>query len=144
MKAALCKSLGGPDAIVIEDIAEPVAGSGEVLVRVKAASLNFLDTLQTRGKYQVKPPLPFSPAGEFAGVVEVLGAGVTGLKVGDRVFGYGAGGAAREKVAAAAVNLVPIPDGVSDEVASGVTVTYGTGMHGLKDRAQLKVGETCA
>ena len=144
MKAALCKSLGGPDAIVLEEIPDPVAKDGEVVVGVKAAALNFLDTLQTRGKYQVKPPLPFSPAGEFAGVVEAVGPGVTGLKVGDRVFGYGAGGAAREKLAAPAANLVAIPDGVSDEVASGVTVTYGTGMHGLKDRAQLKAGETCA
>lgn len=144
MKAALCKSLDGPDAIVIEEIADPVAKDGEAVVRVKAAALNFFDTLQTRGKYQFKPPLPFSPAGEFAGVVESVGAGVSIVKPGDRVFGYGAGGAAREKLAAPAANLIPIPDGVTDEVACGMTVTYGTGLHGLKDRGQLKAGETCA
>ena len=105
MKAALCKSLDGPDAIVIEDIQDPVAQKGEVIVRVKAAALNFFDTLQTRGKYQFKPPLPFSPAGEFAGVVESLGAGVTDVKIGDRVFGFGSGGAARERLAAPAHNL---------------------------------------
>lgn len=144
MKAALCKSLDGPDAIVVEDIAEPVPAAGQVIVRVKAASLNFLDTLVVRGKYQVKPTLPFSPASEFAGVVDALGEGVTTVKVGDRVFGFGTVGAAREKMLSPAAILVPIPAGVSDEVASGIAVTYGTGYYGLKDRAQLKAGETVA
>ena len=142
MRAALCKTLTGPDDIVIEDIPDPVAGTGEAVIRVKACALNFLDTLMVRGKYQFKPPLPFSPASEFAGVVESIGAGVTGIKVGDRVFGVNGHGAAREKMAVKANALIPIPAGVRDEIAAGVTVTYGTALHGLKDRGHLKAGES--
>jgi NADPH2:quinone reductase len=144
MKAALCKSLEGPAAIVIEDIAPPVAGPGEVVVAVKAAALNFLDTLITRGKYQAKPELPFSPSGEVAGIVEALGPGVEGIAVGDRVMACVGWGGAREKIAVAVDILVPIPEKVSDAIAAGVGVTYGTAIHGLKDRARLKPGETVA
>ncbi|MGZ5823231.1 MAG: NADPH:quinone oxidoreductase family protein [Hyphomicrobium sp.] len=144
MKAALCKTLDGPAGIVIEDIAPPTAGPGQAVIAVKAAALNFFDTLITRGKYQVKPELPFSPSGEVAGVVESLGLGVVGFAVGDRVLACVGYGGAREKVAVAADALVPIPGGVSDEIAAGVSVTYGTAIHGLKDRAQLKPGETVA
>jgi NADPH2:quinone reductase len=98
MKAALCKSLDGPEAVVVEEIADPVAGAGEAVVRVHAAALNFFDTLITRGKYQTKPSLPFSPSGEIAGVVESLGPGVTGVAVGDRVAAAVGYGGAREKV----------------------------------------------
>ncbi|HEX2840680.1 NADPH:quinone oxidoreductase family protein [Hyphomicrobium sp.] len=144
MKAALCKSLDGPEAVVVEEIADPVAGPGEAVVRVRAAALNFFDTLITRGKYQTKPELPFSPSGEVAGVVESFGAGVTGLKVGDRVAAAVGYGGAREKVVVPAASLIPIPDGVSDEVASGVSVTFGTAIHGLKDRGHVEPGETVA
>ncbi|MGZ5914193.1 MAG: NADPH:quinone oxidoreductase family protein [Hyphomicrobium sp.] len=144
MKAALCKTLDGPAGIVIGDIAPPTAGPGQAVIAVKAAALNFFDTLITRGKYQVKPELPFSPSGEVAGVVESLGLGVVGFAVGDRVLACVGYGGAREKVAVAADALVPIPGGVSDEIAAGVSVTYGTAIHGLKDRAQLKPGETVA
>lgn len=144
MKAALCKSLGGPDALVIEEIAPPEAGPGEVLIAVKAAALNFFDTLITRGKYQAKPALPFSPSAEVAGVVKALGSGVTDLKVGDRVAAYLGWGGAREVVVAKAEAVVPIPEGVSDAVAAGVSVTYGTAIHGLKDRARLQPGESVA
>jgi NADPH2:quinone reductase len=144
MKAALCKTLDGPAGIVIEDIAPPKAGPGQVVIAAQAAALNFFDTLITRGKYQVRPELPFSPSGEVAGVVESLGPGVEGFAVGDRVLACVGYGGAREKVAVAADALVPIPGGVSDEIAAGVGVTYGTAIHGLKDRAQLKPGETVA
>ncbi len=144
MKAALCKSLDGPEAIVIEEIADPVPGADEVVVRVRAAALNFLDTLITRGKYQFKPELPFSPAAEIAGVVDAVGSGVTDLKAGQRVCGYIAWGGAREKVAVPAKLMIPIPDGVSDAAAAGISVTYGTAMHGLKDRGGLKAGESVA
>jgi NADPH2:quinone reductase len=142
MKAALCKSLTGPGGISIEDIAPPEAGRGEVVIAVKAAALNFFDTLITRGKYQVKPKLPFSPAGEVAGVVSEIGQDVSGFAVGDRVMACVGYGGAREEIAIKADALVAIPEGVSDEVAAGVSVTYGTAIHGLKDRAQLKAGET--
>jgi NADPH2:quinone reductase len=144
MKAALCKSLDGPAGLVIEDIAAPQPGPGEVLIAVKAAALNFFDTLITRGKYQSKPELPFSPSAEVAGVIEALGPGVTGVRVGERVAAYVGWGGAREKVVAKVDAIVPIPDGVSDAVASGISVTYGTAIHGLKDRGHLKAGETVA
>lgn len=144
MKAALCKTLDGPDGVSIEEIAEPEAGAGEVVVRVRAAALNFFDTLITRGKYQTKPDLPFSPGGEIAGVVESLGAGVTGMAVGDRVAAAVGYGGAREKVVVPAGSLIPIPANVSDAVAAGVSVTFGTAIHGLKDRGQVRPGETVA
>jgi NADPH:quinone reductase len=144
MKAALCKRLDGPEGIVIEDIPEPSPGPGEVLVKVKAAALNFLDTLITRGKYQSKPELPFSPAAEIAGVVEAIGASVAGVSVGERVMACIGWGGAREKVVAPATALVAVPEGVSDEVAAGLSVTYGTAIHGLKDRGRLRAGETVA
>jgi len=144
MKAVLCKTLDGPDALVVEELPDPQPGPGEVVVRVKAAALNFFDTLITRGKYQYKPPLPFSPGGEMAGVVESVGAGVAGLKPGQRVCAYMESGAVREKIVVRAETLVPVPDAVSDEAAAGVTITYGTAVHGLKDRGQVRPGETVA
>ncbi len=144
MKAVLCKTLDGPASLVLEDIAEPSAGPGEVVIKVKAAALNFFDTLITRGKYQKKPSLPFSPSGEVAGVVEQIGEGVIGLQKDQRVAAYLAWGGAREKVVVAAEAVIPVPDNVSDEMASGVSVTYGTAIHGLKDRARLQANEWVA
>ena len=145
MKAALCKSLDGPRSVVIEDIADPTPGPGEVLIRVRAAALNFFDALILRGKYQFKPDLPFSPGSEAAGDIEAIGPGVTGYKPGDRVICYGfTGGAVREKLVAKTTTLIPLPAQVPYDVGAGVTVTYGTGYYGLKDRGQLKAGETLA
>ncbi len=114
------------------------------MVRVKAAALNFFDTLIIAGKYQHKPPFPFSPAAEFAGVVESIGAGVTGIAPGDRVMGNIGWGAAREAVAVPAQQLVKIPDGLDFDRAAGLTVTYGTTLYALRERAELKSGETLA
>ncbi len=139
MRAALCKSLDGPSALELADIPEPQAGPGEVTVRVKAVGLNFADTLITRGKYQHKPDLPFSPGAEIAGIVETAGADIA---PGTRVMAYVNYGGAREKITVKAGDLVAIPDAVSDVVAAGLSVTYGTALHGLNDRAQLKPGET--
>ena len=144
MKAALCKRLEGPAGLEIADIAAPEPGKGEVLVAVKAAALNFFDTLITRGKYQARPELPFSPSAEVAGVVAGIGPGVEGIRVGERVMGYIGWGGAREAIVAPASVLVPIPAGVSDAVAAGVSVTYGTAIHGLKDRGHVRPGETVA
>lgn len=144
MKAALCKSLEGPDALTIEDLPTPRPGPGEVVVRVRAAALNFFDTLITRGKYQRKPELPFSPSGEIAGVVEAIGPGVTGIEPGARVACYLGWGGAREQVLTLASSCVPIPASVDDIVASGIAITYGTAIHALRDRARLKPGETVA
>jgi NADPH2:quinone reductase len=128
----------------IVDLPEPVAGPGEVVVRVRAAALNFLDTLITRGKYQFKPDLPFSPSAEIAGEVIALGAGVEDLAVGQRVAGYIGWGGAREAVAVRAELLVPVPDAIPDCVAAGVSVTFGTAMYGLIDRGRMQPGETVA
>jgi len=144
MKAILCTHFGGPDDLEYADIPDPVPGQGEVVVAIHAAALNFFDTLIIAGKYQFKPPFPFSPASEFAGVVESVGAGVSGLAPGDRVLGYGGHGAAREKTALAAQRVVKIPDNLDFDRAAGITVIYGTTLHALKDRARLKPGETLA
>ena len=142
MKAALCNAFDGPAGLVIGDVAEPTAGAGQILIRVKAVGLNFADTLLTRGKYQLKPSLPFSPGMEIAGVVEALGPGVSGPPAGTRVMAYTSFGGAREKVAVAADMVVALPDGVADEIAAGLTVTYGTAIHGLRDRGRLGPSET--
>jgi len=143
MKALLCSHYGTADDLTISDIADPLAAPGEAVVRVKAAALNFFDTLIIAGKYQTKPAMPFSPAAEFAGVVESVGPDVT-LKPGDRVLAYVGYGAARERIAMKAERLVPIPDNLDFDRAAGLCVTYGTTLHALKDRAQLKPGETLA
>ena len=131
MKALLCTHYGPPDELSLADIAEPTAGAGQAVVRVKAAALNFFDMLIIAGKYQHKPAFPFSPAAEFAGVVESVGAGVTGVNVGDNVIGNIGWGAAREKVAVEASQLVAMPAGLDFDHAAGVTITYGTTLHAL-------------
>jgi NADPH:quinone reductase len=144
MKAVLCTHFGKPEELEFADIPSPKAGSGEALVRVKAAALNFFDTLIITGKYQQKPPFPFSPAAEFAGTVEQIGDGVTDIAVGDRVMGWMGWGAAREYVVAEARQLVKIPQSLAFESAAGLCVTYGTSLYALRERAQLKHGETLA
>ncbi len=144
MQAVLCTHYGPPDELELKDLPDPVAAPGEAVVRVKAAALNFFDTLIIAGKYQHKPAFPFSPAAEFAGEVESIGAGVTAFAPGDRVIGNIGWGAAREKVAVAADQLIALPAGVDFDRAAGLTVTYGTSLHALKDRAKLKPGETLA
>lgn len=144
MKALLCTRLGGPDDLEIADVPDPAAAAGEAVVRIEAAALNFFDTLIIAGKYQIKPALPFSPAAEFAGVVESAAAGVTAVAPGDRVLGYCRYGAARARIAVPAAQLVKLPDDLDFPRASGLTVTYGTGYHALKDRAGLEPGETLA
>ncbi|MGE3832534.1 MAG: NADPH:quinone oxidoreductase family protein, partial [Parvibaculaceae bacterium] len=141
MKAVLCEALGSPENLVIADIPAPEPREGEVLVRVKAVGLNFLDTLIIEGRYQVKPPLPFSPGAEMAG--EVLRGGKR-FRAGDRVMGFFGHGCAREMIAVCEDSLVKIPDALDDARAAGLCITYGTSLHALKDRAQLKPGETLA
>jgi NADPH2:quinone reductase len=144
MKAILCRQFCSPDDLELTDIPEPQAGPGEAVVRIKAAALNFFDTLIIAGKYQHKPPFPFSPAAEFSGVVESVGTGVTDIAPGDRVMGNTGWGAAREVVAVPANLLVKFPDGLDFDRAAGLTVTYGTTLYALRVRAELKPGETLA
>lgn len=144
MKAILCKSLDGPARLELDEIPEPKPAPGEVIVAVEACALNFSDTLITRGKYQHKPELPFSPGGEIAGTVASVGENAGDWKVGDRVCAYLGWGGAQEFAAVPAERVVAIPDGIDAAVASGVSITYGTAIHGLSDRGNLKPGETVA
>ncbi|MCX7306798.1 MAG: NADPH:quinone oxidoreductase family protein [Afipia sp.] len=144
MKAVLCSQFCGPDDLVLSDIPDPVAGPGEAVINIKAAALNFFDLLMIQGKYQVKPPFPFSPAAEIAGVIESVGSGVTDVKVGDRVAASIGHNGARQKVAVAATSIVKIPDNLDFDRAAGVIVIYGTAYHALADRADPKPGETLA
>ncbi|KPK27394.1 MAG: NADPH:quinone oxidoreductase [Betaproteobacteria bacterium SG8_40] len=142
MKAVLCKELGLPEKLVIENVPSPVAGEGQVVLSVKACGVNFPDTLIIQGKYQFKPELPFSPGGEVAGVVKEVGAGVTSLKPGDRVIAFSTWGGFAEELAVEADRTIVMPDSMDFVPASGFVLTYGTSYHALKDRAQLKAGET--
>ena len=144
MRVAQFSEFGGPQALRLEEVAEPRPGPGDVLIKVTAVGLNFFDTLLLRNQYQVSPPLPFSPGAEVAGTIEDVGINVTDFKLGQRVVAYIGGNGCREKIVTKAKNAVPIPDGVSDEVAAGIPITYGTALHGLKDRANLQAGETVA
>ena len=144
MKAVLCTHYAAPEELVIADIAGPRAQAGEVVIGVKAAGLNFFDTLIIENKYQFKPDLPFSPGAEVAGEVIETGEGVTGFRPGDRVMAYTVWGGAREEVAVPASSVIAMPDGLDYTVAAGLIVTYGTSLHALRDRAKLQPGETLA
>ena len=143
MKALLCKELGGTDRLVVEDVAELIAGEREVIVRAHAAGVNFPDGLIIQGKYQFKPALPFSPGGECAGVIESVGAGVKHLRPGQRVMVFTTSGAFAEQVRApAAAAVMPMPDDLDFVTASAFVLAYGTSYHALVDRAALTPGET--
>ncbi len=144
MKAILCSQYCGPDDLVFADIPDPVPAAGEIVIAIKAAALNFFDLLMIQGKYQIKPPFPFSPAAEVAGVVESVGEGVTEFKVGERVVASCGHNGAREKIAVPALSAVKIPDNLDDDRAAGIIITYGTALHALEDRAAPKPGETLA
>jgi NADPH:quinone reductase len=142
MRVAQFSEFTGPQALRLDDVAEPVPGPNDILVKVVAVGLNFFDTLLLRNKYQVTPPLPFSPGAEVAGIIEQLGADVTDFKVGQRVVAFIGGNGCREKILIKAKNAILIPDDVSDEVAAGIPIAYGTAIHAFKDRAQLEAGES--
>jgi NADPH2:quinone reductase len=142
MKAVLCKAYGPPESLVIEDVPSPKADAGQIVISVKAAGVNFPDLLVIQNKYQFKPPLPFSPGGEVAGIVKEVGAGVTNVKVGDRVLASTGFGGFAEEVAAPAARCFQFPQNMDFVTASAFVMTYGTSHHALKDRAKLKQGET--
>ena len=142
MKAVVCKELGPPEKLVVEQVPSPMPGKGQIVVSVKAAGVNFPDTLIIQGKYQFKPEPPFSPGGEVAGVIKALGEGVTGLKPGDRVIAASTFGGFAEEMVADADKVIPLPDAMDFVPASAFILTYGTSYHALKDRARLLTGET--
>ena len=142
MKAVLCKQYGPPDSLVVEELPSPRAGAGEVVVSVKAASVNFPDVLIIQNKYQFKPPLPFSPGSELAGVVKEVGAGVERFKPGDRVMAFTTYGAFAEEAKTEATRLVRLPEKMDFVTGAAFLLTYGTTDHALRDRAALASGET--
>ena len=142
MKALLCKTWGGPETLVLEELPSPRPAAGEVVIDVKAAGVNFPDVLIIQNKYQLKPPLPFAPGAELAGVIKEVGAGVTGFKPGDRVIAMTMYGAFAEECVARVDQLIRMPAGLDFATAAAFTLTYGTSWHALKDRGQLRAGET--
>lgn len=142
MKAVLCKEHGLPGSLVYEEVPSPKPASGQVVVSVKACGVNFPDTLIIQGKYQFKPELPFSPGGEVAGVVKEVGEGVTRVKPGDRVIATNTWGGFAEEMVVDADRTIPMQANMDYIPASAFILTYGTSYHALKDRADLKAGET--
>ena len=141
MKALRTHEVGGPDTLTLDEVDAPNPGKGQVIVDVKACAINYPDTLMIRDLYQFKPERPYAPGGEIAGVISAVGEGVSGWEVGDKVLaGIGSGGLA-EKVAVEADRMFKVPDGVSYEKAASLMMTYGTTIHGLKDRGHIKEGD---
>jgi NADPH2:quinone reductase len=142
MKAVLCKQFGPPDSLVVEELPSPRAGPGEVVVSMKAASVNFPDVLIIQNKYQFKPPLPFSPGSELAGVVKEAGSGVHGWRAGDKVMAFTTYGAFAEEVKTEASRLIALPEKMDFKTGAAFVLTYGTTDHALRDRGALAAGET--
>ncbi|MBF5089992.1 NADPH:quinone oxidoreductase family protein [Novosphingobium sp. NBM11] len=142
MKALRTHAVGGPETLTLDDVSDPVPGAGQVVVAMKACSINFPDTLMIRDLYQFKPERPFAPGGELAGVIDAVGEGVTGWKVGDRVIAMVGNGGLAEKVRVEVGRLFPLPDGVDFATGASLLMTYGTTYHGLVDRGHIKAGDT--
>jgi len=142
VRALLSKAKGGADTLVLEDVDEPQPGAGQVRLRVHACGLGLADTLIIDDQYQMKPPRPFAPGGEVAGVVDAVGDGVTGLNVGDRVMALCLWGGLAEQLVVDADSCVPIPGDMPMDEAAALLVTYGTAHYALRERGQLKAGDT--
>ena len=142
MKALQCVELGGPEKLVVNEVADPVIAADHVIIEVKSASVNFPDVLMIQGLYQFQPPLPFIPGGESAGVITEIGDGVEGFNIGDKVFAATGVGGICEKILAHKNNVRPIPENMDFEIAAALSVTYGTSIYALKQRANLQPNET--
>ena len=142
MKAVRCSSYGPPENLTLEEIGAPTAGENEAVVEVYAASLNFPDGLQIQGKYQFQPPMPFTPGTEVGGVIKEVGSGLEGFEVGDRVMAIPGLGGLAEAVLVPTAGLRKIPDSMDFKTAASFAMVYTTSYHALKQRAQLKAGET--
>ena len=142
MKALICREYGPPENLSVQDMPDLQPGPGEVVVRVRAAGVNFPDALIVQNLYQFKPTPPFSPGGETAGEGMAVGEGVQRVKVGDKVIALTIWGGFAEQVLAKQDQVIPMPEGLSFEVAGSLLLTYGTCLHGLRDRAALQPGQT--
>lgn len=142
MKALRTHAVGGPDTLTLDEVDVPAPGAGEVLIAVNSCAINYPDTLMIRDLYQFKPERPYAPGGEIAGVIEAIGDGVEGYAIGDKVMACIGNGGLAEKVVVPAARAFPVPDGVPLEKAASLLMTYGTTIHGLKDRGHIKQGDT--
>lgn len=142
MRAVVCKEFGPPENLAVEEVAPPRPGAGQIVLEVKACGVNYPDLLIVQGKYQLKPPLPFSPGGEVAGVVREVGDEVSGIRPGDRVLAQCGVGGFAEQVAVAAAQCLPMPASMDFPHAATLITTYGTTYHALVDRGRLKAGES--
>ena len=142
MKAIICEKYGPPSDLVLKDLPSLTPGEKEVVIQVKACSLNFPDTLIIQGKYQYKPALPFTPGSDIAGIVSSVGSAVKHLKVGDEVFGFVTNGGFAEEVITPAKNVFPKPPKMDYATGASFLMAYGTSYHALKNRAKLQEGET--
>jgi len=142
MKALLSHAPGGPETLRLDELPDPKPGPGELLIRVRAAAINYPDVLIIEDKYQLKPPRPFAPGGELAGEVESVGEGVEGWSAGDRVVAVTGFGALAEKVVISARSAFRLPEERSFEEGAALLLTYATSIHALLDRGKLKVGQT--
>lgn len=142
MKALLSTEMGGPETLTLGELPDPVAGPGQIVIANRACSVNYPDVLIIEDKYQFKPPRPFAPGGEVAGIVDSVGEGVTAFKAGDRVIACCGNGGMAQKVAVAEGMVFALPEGVSFEDGAALLMTYGTSIHALLDRGKLKAGDT--
>jgi len=142
MKAYVCREFGPVDSHKVEEIEDPRAEAGQVIVDVKAAGVSFPDVLIIQGKYQFQPPFPFSPGGEIAGIISEVGEGVVDWKIGDRVIAMTGNGGIAEKVLAFEMTLMPLPDSMDFKDGAAFPLNYGTTYYALKQRGQLQAGET--
>jgi NADPH2:quinone reductase len=142
MKTLRSHQAGGPETLALDDVADPVAGPGEVVIAVRACGINFLDTLIIRDLYQMKPPRPFAPGVEVAGIITALGAGVTGWSLGQRVIGLPEVGGMAEAVAVDQARVFALPEAISFARGAALPIAYGTAIYALKDRAEMQAGET--
>jgi NADPH:quinone reductase len=142
MKSLLSKTPGGPETLELTEVEDPQPGPGQLLVRVKACAINYPDVLIIEDKYQFKPPRPFAPGGEVAGLVEAVGEGVEGWKEGDRLIAMIGHGGLSEKVLVGAATALKLPEGRSFEEGSALILTYATSIHALLDRGRIKEGQT--
>ena len=142
MKSVLSKTVGGPETLVLEERPDPVAEPGKAVLSIKACGVNYPDVLMIQDMYQFKPERPFAPGGEVAGVVEAVGEGVSHVKPGDRVLASVGWGGMAEKALVDATRVVPIPDTMPFDEAAAFMMTYGTSYYALKDRGEIKPGET--
>ncbi len=142
MRALLSNESGGPETLRMGELPDPIAGAGQVVVAVRACAINYPDVLVIEDKYQSRPPRPFAPGGEIAGVVESIGAGVTAFTLGDRVMGVTGMGGLSEKLVFPVEQLYALPDERSFEEGASLLLTYATTIHALVDRGRIAEGES--